>query len=355
MSDGSCHVFPLFLSERSFKRFFFVFLPCREAITRATEDLFSPRFDLLIPCPNAINGLAVNTGSYLPNPAHKTPLATSMLEFLGRFMGLSLRTKAFLPFAFPSLVWKVLAGERPAFSDLRAMDSKFAELLTDLRNCHVEGRSNASGTAARPLARNQEEFAKIYGSGLSFTVLSSSGEEIELVAGGRDIALTFANRFKFCDAAERFRLHEFDSQLAAIRRGLANIVPIGALRLFTASELETLVCGSDTIDVDFLRKHTTYEGYSESHETIKLFWQVLTEFSQPMRSGYLRFVWGRTRLPSVMPYKHKISRVGTGEKSLPASHTCFCAIDLPEYKTAAAMRWGLTTAMTWGAVGILNG
>jgi hypothetical protein len=50
----------------------------------------------------------------------------------------------------------------------------------------------------------------------------------------------------------------------------------------------------------------------------------------------------------------QISRRNTGEDSLPASHTCFFSIELPPYKTEAAMRKGLLTAITYGSVGILN-
>ena len=58
------------------------------------------------------------------------------------------------------------------------------------------------------------------------------------------------------------------------------------------------------------------------------------------------------------PYTHtaskQISRRNTGEDSLPASHTCFFSIELPPYKTEAAMRKGLLTAIHYGMVGILN-
>ena len=57
--------------------------------------------------------------------------------------------------------------------------------------------------------------------------------------------------------------------------------------------------------------------------------------------------------PSYSP-PFQISRRNTGEDSLPASHTCFFSIELPPYKTEAAMRKGLLTAIHYGMVGILN-
>lgn len=40
-----------------------------------------------------------------------------------------------------------------------------------------------------------------------------------------------------------FRLHEFDEQVAAVREGMARVVPVPLLSLFTGYELETMVCG----------------------------------------------------------------------------------------------------------------
>ena len=69
------------------------------------------------------------------------------------------------------------------------------------------------------------------------------------------------------------------------------------LNLLTWRELETLVCGKPILDVELLRLNTIYRGCSESDPVIEFFWKGLTEFSPEERSMYLRFVWGRSRLP----------------------------------------------------------
>ena len=43
--------------------------------------------------------------------------------------------------------------------------------------------------------------------------------------------MTFANRLEYCALAEQFRLHEFDAQAAAMRRGLATVVPMSILQV----------------------------------------------------------------------------------------------------------------------------
>lgn len=327
----------------------------REAMSRIMDDLFSAtKFNLLIPCANNRRAFKVNTDAFLPNPAHATPLALSQLEFVGRLMGVSLRTKATMPFFFTSIVWKAMIGERPTFADLAAMDGMTAELLTNIRDCNTE-RMGPSG--ALPVLSNDAEFTAFYPD-LRFTIIDAAGKEAELMPGGKDIPVTFTNRMRFFDAAVRFRLHEFDVQLAAMKRGLANIVPISALRLFTWQEVETLVCGKADIDLEYLRKHTRYEGYSESSEVIKSFWRVVATFTPSEKQQLIRFAWGRSRLPpegTTWTAEFKITTMSGGDKALPMAHTCFATIDLPAYTTDERMAWGLRTAMAWGIGGILNG
>lgn len=56
------------------------------------------------------------------------------------------------------------------------------------------------------------------------------------------------------------RLHEFDAQIAAVRAGIARVVPVPLLSLFTPYELETMVCGSPDIPLNLLKSVATYKG-----------------------------------------------------------------------------------------------
>lgn len=75
-----------------------------------------------------------------------------------------------------------------------------------------------------------------------------------IVSGGRSIALTFANRAEYVERAIEFRLREMDLQAAAIREGMAGIVPVPLLTLVTAQHLEQLVCGLPQISIPLLKK-----------------------------------------------------------------------------------------------------
>lgn len=94
-----------------------------------------------------------------------------------------------------------------------------------------------------------------------------------------------------------YRLHEFDKQVAAVREGLSKVVPVPLLSLFTGYELETMVCGSQEIPLDLLKSVATYKGIDACAPLVQWFWEVMEEFTNQERSLFLRFAWGRTRLP----------------------------------------------------------
>lgn len=87
-------------------------------------------------------------------------------------------------------------------------------------------------------------------------------------------------------------------QVAAVREGMSTIVPVPLLSLLTAQQLEQLVCGLPEVSVEMLKKLVRYRDIAESHELIGWFWQSLEEFTNEERVLFLRFVSGRSRLPS---------------------------------------------------------
>lgn len=129
-------------------------------------------------------------------------------------------------------------------------------------------------------------------------VQSSDGTWVPLFPGAEEVPVTFQNRDAYVRQAMRFRLTEFDAQMEAVRRGLAEIVPLPLLLLFSPSTLEHLVCGDPTIDISFLRAIVRYRDVEPTDTVIVWLWEVLEDFSGEERSQFLRFVSGRTRLPA---------------------------------------------------------
>lgn len=119
--------------------------------------------------------------------------------------------------------------------------------------------------------------------------------------------------------------------MSAIRKGFEMIFPLSVMRILTWKEVEYKVCGSEDVEIERLKKITTYQGCSESDEYVERFWRVLETFSMEEKTAYLKFVWGRSRIPpegTENIQKHTITYLWvSGERDpnimLPISHTCF--------------------------------
>ncbi|ETO05185.1 ubiquitin protein ligase, partial [Reticulomyxa filosa] len=159
------------------------------------------------------------------------------------------------------------------------------------------------------------------------------------------------NRQEYAKLLEEYHLNEFNSQIDAIRQGLATVVPIAFLPLFSWRELELMVCSEHDIDLELLKDNTTYKsGVSASDRHVQYFWSILQEFSTQQRHDFLRFVWGQSRLPARgkdFLQKFEIqTAIRDGDNALPVSHTCFFSLELPRYSSKEIMKKKLLYAIS---------
>lgn len=80
-----------------------------------------------------------------------------------------------------------------------------------------------------------------------------------VVAGGATRIVRFEDRAEYVDAVIAMRLGEFDAAVDAVRAGLAATLPLPLLSLFTATQLETKICGSVEVDLELLKRNTVNE------------------------------------------------------------------------------------------------
>ena len=94
----------------------------------------------------------------------------------------------------------------------------------------------------------------------------------------------------------------------------------------TPAAIEIRACGEKTIQVERLKAITSYPNCDSSHEIVGRFWRAFESFSSDERSLYLKFVWGRNRLPidTTNVRRHEVRLMGhMNESGFPQSHTCF--------------------------------
>jgi hypothetical protein len=156
-------------------------------------------------------------------------------------------------------------------------------------------------------------------------------------------------------AATAYHLTCYDPLVRQMRAGLYAIVPARALRLLTWREISLAVGGKPDVDVAVLRAHTEYEGYRRDDPAILRFWTAMEGFTSEERSLFVRFAWGRSRLPASKrwPRRFRITRRNAGDDQLPLAHTCFFSIELPPYTTLERMRAAVLVAIHYSG-GILN-
>ncbi|KAG7228716.1 hypothetical protein INR49_008494 [Caranx melampygus] len=288
-----------------------------ESIAEMCEELQNALTPLLIVTPNGRDESGANRDCFLLNPAAKSPLHMSMFRFLGVLLGIAIRTGSPLSLNLAEPVWKQLAGMNLTIADLSEVDKDFIPGLMYIRDNEATA----------------EEFEAMT---LPFTVPNASGQDIQL--SSKYSHITLENRAEYVRLAIAYRLHEFDEQVSAVREGMARVVPVPLLSLFTGYELETMVCGSPDIPLHLLKSVATYKGVEPTAPLIQWFWEVMESFSNTERSLFLRFVWGRTRLPrTIADFRGRdfvvqvLDKYNPPDHFLPESYTCFFLLKLPRY------------------------
>eukprot|EP00455_Lapot_gusevi_P029999 TRINITY_DN3217_c0_g3_i2.p1 TRINITY_DN3217_c0_g3~~TRINITY_DN3217_c0_g3_i2.p1 ORF type:complete len:407 (+),score=138.04 TRINITY_DN3217_c0_g3_i2:482-1702(+) len=296
--------------------------PYRECLVNACADLMSTATPLFIRCPNGKNDVGLNREKWIPNPQATSVVRLAMFEFVGVLMGVALTTQAPLPLDLPSVVWKTLLEVPCQTSDLEMYDHLCVQALKEMNKLDAD------------------QFESLVDE--HFTTRLASGQEVELKEGGRTIPVTAASRQEFSQLVIQRRLMETQPMSRAIKKGLNAVVPPGLLSLFSWHDLQIMVCGNPNIDIEALRRHTVYRGLSASSPLVKYLWQALTSFTQEERQLFLRFVWGRNRLPATdadWGQQFTLHALHTAPPdALPIAHTCFFSLDLPPYPSYEILR-----------------
>ncbi|XP_017782464.1 PREDICTED: E3 ubiquitin-protein ligase HERC2 isoform X2 [Nicrophorus vespilloides] len=302
-----------------------------ESIAEMCDELQNGSLPLLIPTPNGRDEAGTNRDCFLLNPLAKSCLHLNMFRFLGVLMGIAVRTGSPLSINLAEAVWKQLAGMELTPGDLTEVDRDYVPGLLCIRDMGPDER----------LFQNLE---------MPFSTPSSCGTDVPLSTKYKRI--TYENRMEYVRLALNFRIHEFDEQVKAVRDGMSKVIPVPLLSLFSAYELETMVCGSPDIPLTMLKSVATYKGIDSTSPLIQWFWEVMEDFSNQERSLFLRFVWGRTRLPrTIADFRGRdfviqvLDKYNPADHFLPESYTCFFLLKMPRYSCKPVLQEKLKYAI----------
>ncbi|XP_048005438.1 probable E3 ubiquitin-protein ligase HERC2 [Leguminivora glycinivorella] len=302
-----------------------------ESIAEMCEELQNGSLPLLMATPNGRGDAGASRDAFLLNPTANTPLHLNCFRFLGVLMGIAIRTGSPLSLSLAEGVWRQLTGQPLRPRDLAEVDRDFLPALLCIRDM----------SPANKELQNLE---------LPFSIPSAAGHEVPLST--RHKRVTPENKDEYVQLALHYRLHEFEEQVRAVRDGMSRVVPAPLLSLFTAAELEALVCGSPDIPVHALRASATYKGIEPNSPLVHWFWEVMEELSGSERALFLRFVWGRTRLPRAPQDPRQrdfvlqvLDKYQPPDHFLPESYTCFFLLKMPRYSCKAVLREKLRYAI----------
>ena len=298
----------------------------REWFRVIAQEIANPQYGLFKPSDDS---------AIQPNPkaTFVNEGAVEYFRFVGRIVGKTLWDSQTLDVHFTRSFYKQILGRDVNAKDMESVDREIYESLRNIYENHVDEDDYLF------FSETVSQFGKT--------------EEVPFIPGGDEIPVTDDNKASFINLKVQFLLVDsIKNYLDAFMRGFNELIPQDLIVPFTENQLELLISGMPTIDLQDMRRHTKYVGYESSSEQIVWFWQVVGTFNEEEKAMLLQFITGSSKVPMggfvSMPIKITRDR---RTSSLPVSHTCFNQLDLPAYDSFEELKRKLTTAVMYGCVG----
>jgi hypothetical protein len=307
----------------------------REWFSILAREIFNPNYALFTPASGRPSTFLINPASSV-NPDH-----IHYFKFCGRFIGKAVYDNQRIDAYFVRSFYKHMLGQEVTWRDMEATDPDYFKNLNWILENDMTDVEYYSFTV------EENEFGKL--------------KVVELVPDGEDIRVTEQNKHEYVRlVCEHKLIKGIQEQLKAFLQGFHEVIPehiVGSL--FDDKELEMLISGLPTIDLEDLRRNTDYVHYTSDSDQIKWFWTALGKFSEDELAWFLQFVTGSTQVPLEGfkglagmhgPQRFSIHRI-RAEDRLPTAHTCFNQLDLPDYRDYDTLEAKLKQAVREGHSG----
>ncbi|XP_069501404.1 E3 ubiquitin-protein ligase HUWE1 isoform X3 [Ambystoma mexicanum] len=302
----------------------------REWYMIISREMFNPMYALFRTSPGDRVTYTINPSSHC-NPNH-----LSYFKFVGRIVAKAVYDNRLLECYFTRSFYKHILGKSVRYTDMESEDYHFYQGLVYLLE-------NDVSTLGYDLTFSTEvqEFGVC--------------EVRDLKPNGANILVTEENKKEYVHLVCQMKMTgAIRKQLAAFLEGFYEIIPKRLISIFTEQELELLISGLPTIDIDDLKSNTEYHKYQSNSIQIQWFWRALRSFDQADRAKFLQFVTGTSKVPlqgfAALEgmngiQKFQIHRDDRSTDRLPSAHTCFNQLDLPAYESYEKLRHMLLMAI----------
>ena len=260
-----------------------------------------------------------------------------LYKYIGAIMAFSFLTKQPFTVDFSPVIWKQLFSYKLTLEDIKKIDkTRFVELSSQF---------NYRGESSPAIDKEVERYFSKY------------KKQVQAIKIGMEAV--FVGKL---DSIAYLPL-EFISQR------------IQGLQFFERADLEKITqvraqgdFGEEGCDTNRVEK-----------EQMKMFWEIIDDFTPEERNEFLRFVWGRCRLPknsagiNFLYYLNPEGKVDSAQEkkmqeamknpdfklkpkwqkdSIPQSHTCTFQFDTPEFSEKKIMREQILYAMASAQSGV---
>ena len=244
-------------------------------------------------------------------------------KFVGRVIAKAIYDNKHLDCYFSRSFYKHILGQSVSFRDMEHEDYAFYKSMMFL----LENDLEEVGLDNLDFTMELEEF------GVTDTR--------EPKPGGSDIPVTNSNKKEYVRLISQMKMTgSIRSQIKAFLDGFYDIIPRHLISIFSDTELELLISGLPTIDIEDLKANTEYHKFTTTSLQIQWFWRALRSFSQTERANFLQFVTGTSKVPLQGfaslegmngVQKFQIHRDDRSTDRLPSAHTCFNQLDLVSF------------------------
>jgi hypothetical protein len=265
-------------------------------------------------------------------------------------MGKALFDKQLVQGHMVQYIYKHMLGSPITFKDIQHLDEKYYSNLKKLKD----------------IADSGEDIEMLCLDFSTTQEIMDVKETIDLIPGGEDIDVTNDNFPEYLEACLKYRMLDQDKpQLTELMLGLFDVIPEPLLTIFDYQELELLMCGIPSIDMEDWKMNTVYCGdYVDTgveHQACQWFWEVVEEFDQEMRARLLQFVTGTSGVPcrgfgflqgcNGNLNLFTIHGISEGVCKYPRARTYLNCIELPTYESKDELRDRLKLAVTMVSTG----
>jgi ubiquitin-protein ligase E3 C len=255
------------------------------------------------------------------------------MNFMGKVLGKCLYERVLVDVTFATFfLTKFNTGYKNSFDDLKSLDSELYSNLVKL------------------LKLSDEELDSL---NLTFSIderVDKKNIAIDLIPGGSLTPVTSSNRLKFIHEVSNYKLNKMVMlQCNSFLNGLYEIISKDWLAMFNPYELQLLISGESDINVEDLKAHCVYGGFSTDDKTVVDLWEVVKEMTSSERFQFVKFVTSVPRAPllgfkSLVPL-FGIRNTGSDVDRLPTSSTCVNLLKLPNYRDKQLLKQKLLYAI----------